>query len=111
MQHDILDVATRSAQPPAALIDDGDGRSKHFRRFKGLVQALGEEIGGVEGLTAAQATQLRNIAAMQLRAEQLQGCLVRGEPVDGTELTRLTMVSSRLLAALRRGRAASPAAA
>lgn len=112
MQPDTPHIAAQpAAGMPAALIADGDGRSKHFRRFKELLTALADQIGGADGLSPAQATALRNAAALQLRAEQLQGALVRGQSVDGGELARVVMVADRLIDRLRRGRAATPIAA
>lgn len=112
MPRDIIDVATRSTTgAPAALLDQADGRSRHFKRFVSLMGGFAAELGGIECLSPAQTTTLRNITAMALRAEQLQGALARGEPIDGGELARLATVSNELLDQLRRDRVAAPAAA
>jgi hypothetical protein len=107
----IVDPSRMPVRAPAILIDDADGRSKHFRRFKALIEAFGDQIGGRDGLSPAQATTLRNAAALQLHIETLQGRLVCGVAVDGGELARLTTTVARLLAQLHRGRQAGPIAA
>jgi hypothetical protein len=111
----MLDTAQMPAKPPTVrpmvpLVEQVDGRRKSFKRFAAIVSAFGDEIGGVAGLSAAQATVLRNAAALQLRAEQLEAQIMRGEPADGAELARLVTVSRRLVKGLR-ARTAAPAAA
>lgn len=108
---DSAPAPAKSATVPSAipLIGQVDGRRRSFRRFKELMRAYGDEIGGFAGLSAAQAAALRNAAVLQLRAEQLEAAIVRGEPADGAELMRLISTSRRLLASLQAG--ARPAAA
>ena len=44
---------------------------------------------------------IRQAAGLTLRAEQLQGAIVRGEAVDNDELIRLSSTAKRLLDAIR----------
>lgn len=74
MHADTTQIDPRSSP---ALIDDADGRSRHFRRFKEILATVAGQVGGADGLSPAQAITLRNAAALQLRAEQLQGALGR----------------------------------
>jgi hypothetical protein len=107
-----MDLPTSTAPASTArLVDDADHRTRHFRRFKQLVAQIAEQVGEPESLTPVQATTIRNAAAMQLRAEQLAGALVRGETVDGCELARLVSISGRLISTLKRGRMVSAIAA
>lgn len=49
---------------------------------------------------------MRNAASITVAAEAMQGRILRGEPVDPDEMTRLANASARLLGALRTKRTA-----
>ena len=57
-------------------------------------------------MTEGERALVRNAAVLTLRCETLQGDAVAGRPVDSEELTRLANSSARVLAALRRDKAA-----
>jgi ribosomal protein L2 len=75
-----------------------DGRSADARRFRDLVRSYEQEVGGE--VSAIEADLIRQAALATLRCEQLQGAVIRGEPIDDGELTRLLGASRRLLAIL-----------
>jgi hypothetical protein len=77
-----------------------DGRSAEARRYRDLVHAYANDVGGVETLTEAQRALVTQAASVQTSAERLQSRIVKGEAVDGEELTRLSNVLARLLAAI-----------
>lgn len=83
------------------LVDGVDGRSSSSRRFRDLCRALADDLGGEAGLTEAERLTVRNAAAVTVASEAMQGRILRGEPVDPDELTRLANASARLLGALR----------
>lgn len=88
------------------LVDGVDGRSSSSRRFRDLCRALADDLGGEAGLTEAERLTVRNAAAVTVASEAMQGRILRGEPVDPDELTRLANASARLLGALRTKRTA-----
>jgi len=57
-------------------------------------------------LTPAEVLQVRTIAGLTVHAEQMQAAVLRGEPVDTEQLTRLSNTLVRAISGLRRGRAA-----
>jgi hypothetical protein len=44
---------------------------------------------------------IRQAAGLTLRAEQLQGAIVRGEPISNDELVRISSIAKRLLETIR----------
>lgn len=76
-----------------------DGRSASARRFRDLVHSFEADIGG--NLSEAERGLIRQAAALQLRAEQMQSALVRGEPVNDDDLVRVAGAAKRLLGTLR----------
>jgi predicted ATPase with chaperone activity len=77
-----------------------DGRSAESRRWRDLVIAYANDVGGVEALSESQRALVTQAATVQLSAEKIQARIVAGEVVDGEELTRLSNVLARLLAAI-----------
>jgi hypothetical protein len=75
-----------------------DGRSHHARRFRDLVSAYSDEIGGT--LSESESGLVRQAAALALRCEQLQAAIVRGEDVDDDLLVRISGTAKRLLGAI-----------
>jgi hypothetical protein len=80
-----------------------DGRTSTARRFRDLVTELSIELGKGRQLTAGNRNSIRQVAAIQLRLEQLQARVVAGgDGVDNDALIRLSSESRRAFAALRR---------
>jgi hypothetical protein len=85
-----------------------DGRSEQGRRYRDLVESLASDLGGFDQLSEAAKGLVRTCAALTARAEHIQAAVVRGDPVDDEQLTRLTNAQTRMLralAALASGRA------
>ena len=57
-------------------------------------------MGGAAGLTEAQRALVRQAAAMIVQLEGLQSEILRGEPVDVEQLTRLANAATRILTRL-----------
>jgi hypothetical protein len=76
-----------------------DLRTVAGRRYRYLVSAYSNEIGGE--LTEAERATVRQAASLQLRLEQLQARIVRGDDVSADEAIRLSSEHRRLLSLLR----------
>ncbi len=94
---------TRSAISNGSRILEGiDGRSTGARRFKDLIESFSRDMGGIERLSEAEQTLVRQAASLTMRAEQLQSAIVRGEAIDPDELIRLSNTARRCLKAVQR---------
>ena len=63
---------------------------------------------GEQTLSVFEREQIRQAAAIMLRAEQLQAGIVNGEAVDADELIRLASEARRIVAGLHRRAAEQP---
>src|SRR5271167_2328932 len=110
MQHEGAATASQSATKPARRPRQPSPRRRtplgSVRRFNELTVLFARELGITP--TTAEREQLRQAAALVLRAEQLQHAIIRGEQVATDELIRLSSESRRVLAGLRK-RAGAPA--
>jgi hypothetical protein len=96
---DARSMADRAPKAPRSTRDrKPDGRSAGARRFRAIVEAFSEEIGGQ--LSESELGLVRQAAALALRCEQLQAAIVRGEVVDDDLLVRISGTSKRLLGAI-----------
>lgn len=86
----------------SVLVQGVDGRTRAGRRMHDVIAALTIDLGG--DLAEAERLQVRSIAALTVRSEQLAADLLNGRQVDSEQLTRCANSAARLLAALRRGR-------
>jgi hypothetical protein len=84
------------------VLEGVDGRSPSARRFRDLLDSFAHDLGGLEHLSEADRSLVKQAASLTIRAEQLQVAIVRGEPVDPDELIRLTNTARRTLAGIRR---------
>jgi hypothetical protein len=80
------------------LLQNVDGRSSSARRFRDLVNAFEQEVGGV--LTDSDRGLIRQAASLQLKGEMLQAALVRGEDVDADQIIRIAGTSRRILSSI-----------
>jgi trimethylamine:corrinoid methyltransferase-like protein len=70
------------------------------RRFRQLVTALANDLGGEATLGTAEMALLRQAAIVTLQCERLQAALLNGETVENNELVRTTNAATRILVAL-----------
>jgi hypothetical protein len=77
-----------------------DGRTPEARRFRDLVLAYSEDLGGFEALSEDAAALVKQAATVTMQTEAMQGAATRGEAVDAEQLVRLSNVLARLLKAL-----------
>jgi hypothetical protein len=86
-----------------------DLRSAGARRYRYLVSSYSDEIG--TDPTESERALIRQAASLQLRIEQLQVRVVRGEDVSADEIIRLSSEHRRLLSLLQgKADSAKPAA-
>jgi hypothetical protein len=83
------------------LLHGVDGRSVPARRYRDLIVAYAEPLGGLANLPDADKAMVRHAAALTIRSEQLHASILLGHHVDDEELTRLTNSLSRMVAGLR----------
>src|SRR5260370_37979152 len=76
-----------------------DQRTVSAMRYRALLDSYGAELGG--RLTEPGKALVQQIAAMQLRIEQLQSQIVAGHDVDADQIIRLSTENPRLLSSLR----------
>jgi hypothetical protein len=98
---------SRSAKKNLSKVTNGtrllvgvDGRSEQGRRYRDLVASYGRDLGGFDQLSEAAKGLVRTCAALSARAEHMQAVVVRGDPVDDEQLTRLLNSQTRALKAL-----------
>jgi hypothetical protein len=84
------------------LLNGVDGRSAQARRYRDLVIALADDLGGPDVLSEADKALVRQAAGMTLQAEAMQASAVRGEPTDAAQVVRVSNALARLLGQLRR---------
>jgi hypothetical protein len=72
------------------------------RRFKDLVESFSRDLGGVDRLSEAEQSLIRQAASLTMRGEQLQAAIVKGEPVDPDELIRLSNTARRCLEGIQK---------
>jgi hypothetical protein len=87
-------ISNRSRMLPGV-----DGRSSAARRFRDICANYEAEAGG--NVTEVERDLIRQAAGLTLRAEQLQGAIVRGEPISNDELVRISSTAKRLLETIR----------
>ena len=67
---------------------EGDGNSRWARRYRDLIAAHCQDLGGADLLSEAQLSLIRRASAIELELEQAEGRLSMGEAVDLDAFTR-----------------------
>jgi hypothetical protein len=80
------------------MLEGVDGRTASARRYRDLCRAFEEELGGP--LNEVDLGLIKQAATLIIRAEQMQGAVVRGEMVDSDQLIRLSSTAKRILSAI-----------
>ncbi len=79
------------------------------RRFRDLMRAYSEPLGGLDALGAADIALVREAVSKTMLSEAMAGSLARGEAVDAEQATRVGNTLSRLLRQLEhRAKALAP---
>jgi hypothetical protein len=87
-----------------AVFVEGDGNSRWARRYRDLIAAHCQDLGGVDMLSQAQVSLVRRASAIELELEQAEGRLSMGEPVDLDSFGRAASHLRRLFEVLGIGR-------
>jgi hypothetical protein len=78
-----------------------DGRTDEARRFRDLVIAFVDDLGGVEQASEADKALARQAAAAVVASEKVQARIIAGDTVDLEQATRFANIAGRHLSALR----------
>jgi hypothetical protein len=89
-----------------AVFVEGDGNSRWARRYRDLISAHCQDLGGVDVLSEAQLSLIRRASAIELELEQAEGKLSMGEAVDLDSFTRAASHLRRLFETIGVGRRA-----
>jgi hypothetical protein len=73
-----------------------DGRSAPARRYRDVVHAIVEDLGGIDALSAAERELVWRAGGLIVHGEKLEAQLVRDEPVDVSELCLVANTLGRL---------------
>jgi hypothetical protein len=79
---------------------EGDGNSRWARRYRDLIAAHCQDLGGVDLLSEAQTSLIRRASAIELELEQMEGKLSLGEQIDLDVFTRSASHLRRLFEVL-----------
>jgi hypothetical protein len=77
--------------------EGGDGRSVWGRRWRDLILAHANDLGGMELLSEAQISICRRAAAIECELEAMEARMSEGQPIDIGQYARLTGCLCRLL--------------
>jgi hypothetical protein len=83
-----------------AVFVEGDGNSRWARRYRDLIAAHCQDLGGVDLLSEAQLSLIKRASAIELELEQMEGKLSLGEQVDLDVFTRSASHLRRLFETL-----------
>ena len=78
------------------LLDQVDGRSALYRRYRDIANAILQDSGGVDQCSESRKHLIRRFAAAAVLAEQIETRIVNGEPVDITEFAQLSSTLVRI---------------
>jgi hypothetical protein len=78
------------------LLPKVDGRSLIARRYRDICSAIASDQGGLDLLSEARVQLIRRYAACCVLAESMESRLARGEQIDITEHSRLTLTMVRV---------------
>jgi hypothetical protein len=79
---------------------DGDGNSRWARRYRDLIAAHCQDLGGIDLLSEAKLSLIKRASAIELELEQAEGKLSMGEAVDLDSFTRAASHLRRLFEVL-----------
>jgi hypothetical protein len=83
-----------------------DGRTLPALYYRELAAQLISDKGGADRITRAQRELIRRAAGLGVLADQYEGKIVNGEPIDAAEYTGIVGTQSRILRVLGLGRVA-----
>jgi hypothetical protein len=91
---------SRVSNGKSLFLEPLDGRGVLARRFRDLVQAMTDDLGGGEILSEAQRQLVRRAAALSVECERLELEMASGRKVDFTDYGQLTNALGRVVGRL-----------
>jgi hypothetical protein len=92
---------SRSSRCRSALSNDPlklsgiDGRSRGGRRYRDLMRAYADELGGVAALSEPQRALCAQVATLTVQVEALQSRVIAGDVIDPELIVRTSNVQLR----------------
>jgi hypothetical protein len=80
-------------------VDRLDGRTRHAKRLRGLIDGLARDLGHQP--TTAEQALIEQAASLIVQREAMESAMTAGEPVNSQELTKVAGAITRCLATLR----------
>jgi hypothetical protein len=87
---------------------EGDGNSRWARRYRDLIAAHCQDMGGVDLLSEAQLSLVKRVSTLELECEQAEGKLSMGQEIDLDLYQRMLNSLRRALETLGIERRAKP---
>jgi hypothetical protein len=87
---------SRLTNARALLLDQVDGRSALYRRYRDVANAILADQGGIEQCSESRKHLIRRFAAAAVLAEQMETNIVNGEPVNIAEFAQLSSTLVRI---------------
>ena len=101
----------RATNEPTAFLEGVDGRSVIARRFRDLVAAIVEDLGGVDAITEGELQLVRRAASLCVQCELLEAEAARGAALEIDSYVKLVNALNRTLGSIglkRRPRDVTP---
>ena len=101
----------RATNEPTAFLEGVDGRSVIARRFRDLVAAIVEDLGGAEAITEGELQLVRRAASLCVQCELLEAEAARGAALEVDSYVKLVNALNRTLGSIglkRRPRDVTP---
>src|SRR5260221_9871833 len=83
-----------------AVFVEGDGNSRWARRYRDLISAHCQDLGGQTVLSEAKISLIKRVSTLELECEQAEGKLSMGEEIDLDLYQRMLNTLRRALEAL-----------
>jgi hypothetical protein len=78
------------------LLDQVDGRSALYRRYRDVANQILADQGGIDQCSESRKHLIKRFAAATVLAEQIESRIVNGEPVDIGEFAQLSSTLVRI---------------
>jgi hypothetical protein len=87
---------SRLTNARALLLDQVDGRSALYRRYRDVANQILQDQGGIDQCSESRKHLIKRFAAAAVLAEQIEARIVNGKPVDIAEFAQLSSTLVRI---------------
>jgi hypothetical protein len=87
---------SRLTNARALLLDQVDGRSTLYRRYRDVANQILADQGGIDQCSESRKHLIRRFAAAAVLAEQMESRIVNGEPIDIAAFAQLSSTLVRI---------------